>query len=132
MKRRQKPVILITVLVLCAGLVFIMSSAQSQKPGETPPPPNSAAPETGKDVPKQSKESIATQVQQSMGPTRGQRPKGPGRNLPPGMPGAPPATPSIMNEKIPTYTPQPSDTQVQGGWFSNEAPPSYAPPKKKS
>ncbi len=134
MKRRQKPVILITVLVICAGLVFIMNAPAPAppKPGDPPPPQPNSAPQSGIKLDVPTKDAIASGVaaQMSAGPQPVKQMEHPlgGKQIP-GMPGVAPTKPSIVIEKSAPYKPVPSDTSVNSGWYTNEAPKSYAPPK---
>jgi hypothetical protein len=124
MKRRQKPIILITVMLICAGLIVVMNPPQS-KPGEAGPPPPVEAPKTGaKDVPVASKSQASSSVAADIAKSKmGSEPmhpmKGPGAHMP--------QTPSALNDRVPDFKPQPSSSMTASGWYTTEAPKSYEP-----
>ena len=147
MRKRQKPYFLLVILALCGGIVGFMSW-----PVNTKAPNPQDAPATGnKDIDVPNKSQIASDVSKQMG---GATPKpGVGASTPastavsndPMVKNAksqmPPeefkkfeekrlaaaSKPVVLKNKVEIYAPQPSDSQTQPQWWTDNAPVSYTP-----
>jgi len=146
MRKRQKPYFLLVILALCGGIVGFMSW-----PVNTKAPNPQDAPATGnKDIDVPNKSQISSQVASSMGgatpkpgvSASGTAPSAPGDKKLESMRGHMPpeafnklkakqdaenAQPVVMKKKVDIYTPQPSDSQTQPQWWTDNAPASYTP-----
>lgn len=134
MKKRKKPVALITVLVLLVAIVTGSNYYRSVQESQTPEQQQKQQaedqakaqqaqaanqPTLGDKRAPASKDDIKNSIGQALSakPTP-QKSAMPAPGGPPGGPGGP--GPSIARPKVSNYKPVPSDSQIQGQWYSNE------------
>jgi hypothetical protein len=129
MKKRNKPIVLTTLLVLMIGAVAFVNFPRDLVAGQHGPGDGhdhgGEAPKTGNNVDVPDKDSIANSVASSVkgsgGPGAG-RPGGPpGRPGKPGMPGE--NSGSVI--EVQTYAPQKptyNDSATSTQWYTDEAP----------
>jgi hypothetical protein len=113
MKKRQKPYLLIAVLVLAGGAVAFMNTPQSNpnmpQPEETP--------KTGEKVDVPDQKDVAKQVAENM------KKAGAPKDAMRGPLGAEADNaPLIMKTKSAPYKPKPSDSATSTQWYTNETP----------
>jgi|GEM_PF-1856097 len=126
MRKRQKPYVLIMIIVIGGTLVAFMNTPPSKPHPNTPDPTES--PKTGvKDVPVQSKDDLKNNVKEVMKAT----PKAPGR------PGGPPGReqtdgPVVLRPKSVPYHPTPNASSTAGQWYEKDAAKSYEAPQSAS
>ena len=126
MKKRNKPIILVTVLILMFGTVAFINAPKDAfaRPPEAPP--------TGEKVDVPGKSEIAASVAGDMGKKEPRSRTPSGRPGPggPGGPGGPDGDegPAIAVRKSAPYKPTPSDSSTSTQWYS-EATPKEIPKK---
>jgi hypothetical protein len=126
MKKRKPPIILITVVILCAAIAFAFNSATSSSQDPQQPQQPQAPPVQGTDKPRPANatsKSIAATVKQQSGPTAG-GPGGPGKM---GMhgPGGVMLRPGQLSIEVPknnySYKPTPNDSATSSQWYQKES-----------
>ncbi|HEY0867285.1 MAG TPA: hypothetical protein VGE01_07900 [Fimbriimonas sp.] len=123
MKKRSSPILLITILIICLGVVFGMNYKPSKDDGhdhqaEAPKASEGAAPGT----PRTNTPSVADLKKQSQAKPTAMRPPNPmSRAKAMGMPDEA-VPPSIENPNAGlTVKPKPSDSSIAGQWYADEA-----------
>ncbi len=119
MKKRNKPIVLTTALILMLGVVAFFNFPRdlfAAGHGPNDGHGHGEAPPTGQDVDVPDKSSVAKTVADSL--------KGkPQPGKPPVMDGAGgPAGPVIAVKKSGTYKPMPSDSSTSQQWYTDETP----------
>lgn len=121
MRKRQKPYVLITALVLCFGAVAFMNTPP-KPPTSTAPNPN-ASPDTGKDVAVPNKSSVQQDVAAKM---QAHRPKM-SRTTMDDEGGPESKDPVVLRPKANTnYKPKPNESQTAGQWYEQDAVKDYS------
>lgn len=130
MKKRNKPIVLTTLLVLMIGAVAFVNFPREMLAGQHGPDDGHGhdAPKTGNDVNVPSKNDIANSVASSVKGSSG--PGGPGG--PGGRPGMPPGKPGMPGMpgagggsviEVPTYAPQKptfNDSSTSTQWYTDD------------
>ena len=126
MKKRNKPIVLVTMLILMVGAVAFINFPKDLAVGGHGPNDGhnhgqEEAPQTGQQVNVPDKPSIAESVSSSI--TSKDNPK----RMPTGRPGGPPGSPGSESEsmiKIPKasqYKPKPNDSSTATQWYTEES-----------
>ncbi|MGV3616270.1 MAG: hypothetical protein ACO1SV_13130 [Fimbriimonas sp.] len=125
MKKRNKPIVLVTMLILMVGAVAFINFPKNLDVGGGHGPNDGhghgqeEAPPTGKDVTVPDQASIAESVSSSIASkdTPRRMPTSPGG---PGRPGGAPET-MIKLPKASQYKPKPNDSSTATQWYTDES-----------
>lgn len=116
MKKRNKPYLILTLLVVAGAVAFGMNYSSSEKggPGNEAPPQDQKVLDQSRE--KETKSDVANSVKQTLGAKSAP-------SAPPGMPGkSGPMVPSVVAKpKASAYKPQPSDSSISTQWYSDES-----------
>jgi hypothetical protein len=122
MKKRNKPIILVTVLILMIGAVAFINFPKDLVAGAGDGHDHSTpqAPPTGETVDVPDRNEIAQNVAGSINKKSDLAEAG----APPGAsrPGAVPSAPAIAIPKAQPYKPTPSDSATSTQWYTDETP----------
>lgn len=125
MKKRQKPYVLIAVLVVCMVLVAFMNTPPAKNNGQHAPDP-AESPKTGNEVDVPKKSDVAASVGEKL---KGK--KRPKQGEDPDEMGAPKIEgPVVVKKKVAPYVPKPNDSSTAGQWYEQDAAKSYSGDKK--
>lgn len=116
MKKRSKPILPVTLLIICIAVVVGMNMPKSAPTMDNHQPP---AEEPGK--PRE--QSASTKDLKEAASAAMMAPKKPGRMGPGGPDGMPPEAmpPSIEKPSSRISKPVPNDSSISGQWYSDEA-----------
>jgi hypothetical protein len=128
MKKRNKPILLVTVLVLMVGAVAFINFPRELL--KSSPAPQSTTPETGQKIDVPEKEEIAKNVSTSFGDPKKAQPAIKKRPSPAGPEGEMDMGPSIAIKKMAPYKPTPNESSTSTQWYSDETLKEIPKPKK--
>lgn len=119
MKKRNKPIVLVTILALMIGAVAFVNFPKEllvHRPGDGHD--HDAGPKTGQDVDVPDKNSIANSVAGSINKSDPRR----AQLRQPGAPGEVSNKPLIQVEKYKPMKPTPTDSSTSTQWYTDETP----------